>query len=392
MEPGCGINHLSFVQSLKQKLQDCKGNPIEICHEEASGLVRHLELSAQELARLARKYKQLHFHCAYGDYASKLCKDLKLESSKRFKALQPSASSLSDKIKEEGRILTCEENPKDTPVLDALEERASELETKSVKVDLELAKFAINAYASRNQACHSKGLMAYRTGNNGLTRSAVDDDTAEMHKSFAENEVELAAKWRSLLLYWRERNLVLNEFGSWTEAPNNRNEGKDKSNKIGLRVDLPEFSELSRASKTALLEYIKLCPDSFDMSLFDPESETRVLCKRTNSAPDSCYGVKRKWDQISSDRNPWLNEPKVEETVHQRARVEERYEYLHQEVCRHQDRLCKIDHKASEKLLRSRLEDLQKSCRKAMNKLEKEKIAEKAKTRRAARKAQKFFD
>lgn len=165
-----------------------------------SELVRHLKLSARELARLDKSYKQLHFHCAYGDYASQLCKDLKEESSKRFKVLQPSASDLSDKIKEEeARICNDAEDPKVTPVLDALEERASELGTESVNVDVELAKFAINAYASRNKACHSKGLTAYWTGDNELTGNAVDDDIAEIRNCFTENEVDLAGKWRSLL-------------------------------------------------------------------------------------------------------------------------------------------------------------------------------------------------
>ena len=68
----------------------------------------------------------------------------------------------------------------------------------------------------------------------------------------------------------------------------------------------------------------KLSPDRFDMSLFDPKSEKTVLRSRTNSALEGCYGLKKKWDQISSDQNPMLNERKVGEGVWQRAKVEER--------------------------------------------------------------------
>lgn len=236
MEPSCEIDHSSFVQSLTQKLQDCGRNPIEICQEEASGLVRHLKLSARELARLDKSYKQPHFHCTYGDYISQLCKDLKEESSKRFKVLQPSASDLLDKIVEKARICEDIEDPRATPVLDALEKRASELVTESVKVELELAKFAINAYVSRNKACHSKGLTAYWTGDNEFTGNAVDDDIAEIRNCFTENEVDLAGKWRSLLLYWREQNLVQYIFGSWKEAPKATNKGKLETENIPRRL------------------------------------------------------------------------------------------------------------------------------------------------------------
>lgn len=282
--------------------------------------MRHLKLLAGELAILDKSYKQLHFHCTYGDYARQLCKDLKEDSSKRFKALQPSASDLSDKIKEEeARIRNDEEDLKATPVLDALEERASELGTESVKVDLKLAKLAINAYALRNKACHSKGLTAYWTGDNELTANAFHDDIAEIRNCFTENKVDLARKWRSLLLYWREQKLMQNEYGSWTEAPKDTNKRKVDPENIVWRIDLPEFRELSRASKTALVEHLKRSPNEFDISLFDPKSETKVLRNRTNSAPESCYGLKRKWDQISSDQNPMLNKRIVGEGVFQRT-------------------------------------------------------------------------
>lgn len=384
MEPSCEINHLSFVQSLTQKLQDCEGNPIEISQKEACQLVQHLKLLAGKLAGLDKSYQQLHFHCTYGDYASELCKDLKKDSSK---ALQPSASDLSDKIKEEeARIRNDVEDLKVTPVLDALKERASELGTESVKVDLELAKLAINAYALRNKACHSKGRMAYWTGDNDLTASAFHDDIAEIRNCFTENEVDLARKWRSLLLYWREQNLMQNPFGSWIEVPKDTNKRKVDPENIVRQIDLPEFRELSRASKTALVEHLKRSPNEFDINLFDPKSETKFLRNTTNSAPESCYGLKRKWDQISSDQNPMLNKQIVGERVFQRAKVEGRYESLHQEVCRHQDRLSKIDQQASEKVLRSRLEELKGRCRKAIEKAGREDIAEQAKRRRAARK------
>lgn len=69
------------------------------------------------------------------------------------------------------------------------------------------------------------------------------------------------------------------------------------------------------------------------MSLFDSKSEATVLRNRTNSAPESCYGLKRKWDQISSDQNPMLNERKVGEGLFQRAKVEERFMSLFIKRC-----------------------------------------------------------
>lgn len=102
--------------------------------------------------------------------------------------------------------------------------------------------------------------------------------------------------------------------------------------------------------------------------------------------------------KVLSDRAPWLNKLEFEELASKTAKngpatgsvmqkpINECYEYLHEQVCRYQDRLCELSRTDSEMVLTKRLEELQKRCQKAVKRVENHRKDENADSRRAARK------
>lgn len=66
----------------------------------------------------------------------------------------------------------------------------------------------------RNKTCYSKKLTAYWTEDNELNANVFHENIVEIRNCFTENEVDLTKKWKSLLLYWQEQNLIQNKFGS----------------------------------------------------------------------------------------------------------------------------------------------------------------------------------
>lgn len=387
MDITTGIQY--WAEILKQKLIDGQKRTIELSTKEATDLIENLETAAQA-------HEKLKFHCAYGDYAAKICTDLKA-GPKKCAQLEPLVNVLAKKIsQEESIILNVKGSFYNTPVLDALDERASELRTNSVTVDLDLAKFAIKAYSARNQACHSKGTLE---GDCDLMAETIEDGLLKLPNIFSDQTT--VAMWTRILVYFRERNLVRNEFGSWTavEVPKNYKKSISNDKSAEVEIGLPEYKDLSQAAKEKLIEFVKLQKDDFDVSLFYPQAKATGPRKtRTYSNSENHDGMEWGFENEFSDRTPWLNKVKFEELANTTAKngppigsvmpkaTKECYESLHQQVCRYQDRLCELSRTESEMVLTKRLEELQTRCQKAMMRVEKQRKEENAKSRRAARK------
>lgn len=203
-------------------------------------------------------------------------------------------------------------------------------------------------------------------------------------------------------MYFRERNLVKNEFGSWTAVKlvkqNKKGTSNDQSSKVG--VVLPEYQDLSQVAKPKLAEFVKSHKDEFDVSLFYPQVKaTRPQRIRTYSNPESHQGVDWGHEKVLPDRVSWLNKVKFQEAIYKTAKneppmgsvtpkpINDCYESLYQRVCRYQDLLYELSRTESEMVLTKRLEELQTRCQKAMKRADNQRKDENAKSRRAARKA-----
>lgn len=285
-----------------------------------------------------------------------------------------------------------------TPVLDALDERASELKTNSVTVDLDLAKFALRAYSARNQACHSKGTLS---GDYDLKAAAIEDGLIKLPEIFSDKNT--VAMWTKILVYFRERKLVRNEFGSWTPVniPEHHKKGTSNDKSSEVQIVLPKYGDLSQAAKKKLIELVKSNKDEFDTSLFYPQPKaTETRRARTYSNPENYHGVEWGLKEAFSDRAPSLEKVGFEEELVNKTANNERpigsetpsliniyYDSLHQEVCRYQDRLCELSRTESEMVLTKRLDELKNRCQKAIKRAETQRKDENAKARRAVRKA-----
>lgn len=177
-----------------------------------------------------------------------------------------------------------------TPMLNALDERASELRTNSVIVDLGLVECAIEAFSARNQACNFKGTLA---GDCDLMAEAIEDGLVKLPNIFSDEK--MVAIWTKILVYFRERNLVKNEFGSWTAlevAPKNHKKGISNDKSSEVEIVLPEYKDLSHAAKEKLMEFVKSHKDEIDVSLFSPQTKlTGPRKTRTYSNPQSPHGA-----------------------------------------------------------------------------------------------------
>lgn len=129
-----------WANILKQKLMHGEKRTIELSDEEATKLIDNLESFAKDAVRKAQANEKLKLYCAYGDYAAKICTDLNAGSEKCAQ-LEPLVNALAEKLtQEEAVILNGRGNFKDIILLDAVNERASELKTNPVTVNLDLAK------------------------------------------------------------------------------------------------------------------------------------------------------------------------------------------------------------------------------------------------------------
>lgn len=386
-----------WANNQKQKLTDGEKRTIELSNEEASDLIKSLESFAREAVGIAEEYEKLKFHCAYGDYAAKICTDLKARP-RKCAQLEFPVNTLAEKITQEETILFNGRGPfYNTPVLDALDERASELKTNSVTVDLGLAKFAMRAYSARNQACHSKGLLS---GDCDLMAEAIEDGIRKLPSIISDENV--VAMWTKILVYFRERKLMRNEFGSWSPVGVTEHHAMEYMQRQSSEVEivLPDYEGLSRAAKVKLVDFVKTHKDEFDISFFYPQPKAKGTRKtRTYSDPESHHRVQWGHELIPPDRALSLEKATFEELANTKVKngppmgsvvpklINQCYDSLHQEVCRFQDRLYELSRTESEMVLTKRLEELQKRCQKAIKRAENHRKDEDAKARRATRKA-----
>lgn len=153
---------------------------------EAFDIIKNLESFARDAVGTAEDDEKLQFHCAYGNYAAKLCTDLKA-GPRKCAQLELPVNILAEKItQEETIVLNVSGSFYNTPVLAKLDERASELKTNSVTVDLGLAKFAIRAYSARNQACYSKDLLS---GDCDRIAKAIEDGPINLPKILSDKNM-----------------------------------------------------------------------------------------------------------------------------------------------------------------------------------------------------------
>lgn len=121
MNTTTGIQH--WAEILKQKLLDGERRAIELSDEEATKLIYNLESFAKDAVRTAQAHEQLKFHCAYGDYAAKICTDLKAGPEKCAQ-LETLVNVLAERLtQEEAVVLNGKGSFNHTPLLNALDER-----------------------------------------------------------------------------------------------------------------------------------------------------------------------------------------------------------------------------------------------------------------------------
>ena len=125
-------------------------NPDQLVTESA----QYVNAANAQLAANKETLKQWHTYQQYGDYVGKIFNDLK-GGREGPPSLQKSAIAIAEEIDESEKGHETS-NPHRFDIIDLLERQAGLLEvTKGTSLSIDLAKFAVKAYAKRNKACHS---------------------------------------------------------------------------------------------------------------------------------------------------------------------------------------------------------------------------------------------
>ena len=174
-----------------------------------------------DLARMAEDTRLFRFHAALGDYAGSLCEALKGEKSSiisrhPWTIIVPSL----DKESAEMPAWLASGPPYRRPVisfLDALEERAEFLTAQGWgDVDLDLALFAVRAYARRNLIAHGGNFDLFTSDRFEELANHIEDDDKNLESLLPDEEKSQVGKYRRLLILYRNSHIRM-EGGKWVK-------------------------------------------------------------------------------------------------------------------------------------------------------------------------------
>ena len=177
----------------------------------------------RELSSRIHDTRLFRFHAHLGDYAGALCGQLK-------DGKQPFSSGLSgtwtkivkalDDYEERAiswRASGCEGPEPSCPERDRLKVRVQEIidAGNGTDLDLDLALFAIRAYARRNFIAHAGTLDLVQSSDFAGLANHIDNDDKILEDILPDEEMPMVGYWRRLLTYFRSSHIRHTGNGVW---------------------------------------------------------------------------------------------------------------------------------------------------------------------------------
>jgi hypothetical protein len=146
----------------------------------------------------------LKHHCRLGDYAGRVFNDLKLYNTDA--PLPKLATELVELLEEEDS---------DGPMALAMEYITYRIRNQGGDIDSAMAKFAVQAYAARNQVCHGEAghLVIAEKWDDLAQRISLDLEA--LPEILPEGQIQQLETWRRILCYYRDRYIVQDSNGKW---------------------------------------------------------------------------------------------------------------------------------------------------------------------------------
>lgn len=151
--------------------------------------------------------KQMHAYTTLGDYAGRVFNDLK--GSTNNHALLGRADELVRNL--DGVKPTTKTRWDARAALQSAVDNLDEFQ----HIDFDTAEFAVRAYSSRNEACHSASMRLKTAENWSALGDQIQTDLTELAEILPARELGRSDKWRKLIEYFRDRYLVQDSLGVW---------------------------------------------------------------------------------------------------------------------------------------------------------------------------------
>lgn len=248
-----------------------------------------------ESGRVAEEPNHLRCLTRIGDYAGSMYN--RLASTGAFSHLldrpRPKATDIQ-------KLLVADLDPPRREQVDLALDKAA----KGVNVDPALARLAIQIYASRNDANHSKAGNAKSSNDNIGLQRAIAEDLADLPGFLSSEFLEHIDKIRQLIVEYRDCEA---DKTTDTSVDGEKAKANDK-NKPPLpmvyRLDLPPYLRPNDSR-----EVFELDPSFFDAGMAAIRAKTRP---RSRSVPDrSEKWVKQRRIELFSEQDPLVKRPRL---------------------------------------------------------------------------------
>jgi hypothetical protein len=108
-----------------------------------------------------------------------------------------------------------EEEDSDGPMALAIEFITNRIRNQGGDIDSAMAKFAVQAYAARNQVCHREaGHLVIAEKWDDLARR-ISLDREALPEILPEDQIQHLETWRRILCYYRDRYIAQNSNRKW---------------------------------------------------------------------------------------------------------------------------------------------------------------------------------
>ncbi|KAL3424174.1 hypothetical protein PVAG01_03455 [Phlyctema vagabunda] len=151
-----------------------------------------------------KELKVLKQYCRLGDYAGRVFNDLKL-----YNVDAPLPKLATDLAK----LLGAEDHG--GPMAIAIEGATCRIRNQGVGIDPVMAKFAVRAYAARNQVCHGEAGHLVVEKNWDALAHRVSSDLEALPELLPEDQIQHLTTWRQILHYYRDWYIVQDSDEKW---------------------------------------------------------------------------------------------------------------------------------------------------------------------------------
>ncbi|KAH8820268.1 hypothetical protein F5884DRAFT_865972 [Xylogone sp. PMI_703] len=203
------VSHQSLIELLNGKLAG-GADKIELSADQVREIIQGLRVPQkfppidEPESSATKELAVLKHHCRLGDYAGRIFNDLKFHNTDA--PLPKLATELVELLGEEGS---------DGPMARAIEGITYRIRNQGGDIDSAMAKFAVKAYAARNQVCHGEAghLVTAEKWDDLAQRISLDLEA--LPEILPEDQMQQLETWRRILRYYRDRYIVQDSNGKW---------------------------------------------------------------------------------------------------------------------------------------------------------------------------------